>query len=123
VADDTQTVQVSAGRDRWVKITGPSAFLTALVVLLIAVVGYLMHFNLQSWGEPFPIKNLIEEHMEKSLSQHSDITLALRWNTYVQWACSPNNFSGDARKKCSEVDLMKPEPEDPTRRRYRIRPE
>lgn len=127
MVDEPQSLKVSVGENKWVKLSGPSAFLTALVLILLGVVGYLMHFNLMSWGEPFPIKSafkeineLVIDHATKMSRQHDDITLALRWNTFVQWACSPSNVSEGAKKKCSEIDLMKPEPESQMHRRYRV---
>src|SRR5262245_13379910 len=114
--DDTQqSVQVS-GFGKGIKITGPSAFLSALVLGLLAVLAYLVNYNVKSWGEPFPIKQAfieqeskIDDHTQKMSVQHNDITLAIRWNTFVQWACSPNNISDGAKKKCSQIDLMEPE--------------
>jgi len=120
MGEDTQTVQLSAGPNRWLKLTGSSAFLTVIALAGIGVVGYM-------WGPPFPLKEtllnmnaVVIDHTDKNTMQHDDMRLAIRWNTYVQWACSPNNISDGAKKKCSEIDLMKPEPEDQVRRRYRI---
>ena len=114
---DEQSVSAGAG-NKWIKITGPSAFLVALVIVLLAVIGYLMNFNLRSWGEPFPIKQAIENHESRMWDQHQLIVDALERNTYVQWACSANNSTVEAKQKCSQVDLMKPESLNSRERRY-----
>ncbi len=114
-----QSVQVS-GFGKGIKVSGPSAFLACLVTLLLCVMAYLVDFNLRTWGEPFPVKLYLEDHVRKMDHQHEALALALRWNTYVQWTCSSNNLNADARMKCSRIDLMKPEQETDNIRRYRI---
>jgi len=126
---DQQTIQLS-GWGKGVKLTGTSAFLACLVVVLLALLGYVLNFNLNSWGEPVPIgkalqhsMDKLDDHTVKMSVQHDEITMALRWNTYVQWACSSNNISAKAKEKCTNIDLLKPEaeqPSNPTRRRYRL---
>lgn len=124
---ETQSFKVSVGQDKWINITGPSAFLTAMVILLLCVVGYLVNFNLKSWGDPFPIKgafeiqqNKLDDHTVIMSTQHNEMLLAMRWNTYVLRYCSGNDTSRDARDRCSQIDLDRPEPESNMQRRYRV---
>lgn len=130
MADEAQSIQslkVSVGENRWVKLSGPSAFLSAFIIFLLIVVGYLVNFNLKSWGEPFAIHEafmeanaIVNDHTSKMTLQHNDMLLATRWNTYVLRYCSGNDTSHDAKQRCAQIDLMRPEPEDQARRRYRI---
>lgn len=117
MAPETQSLKVSVGQDKWINLSGPSAFLTALVILLLIVVGYLVNFNLNVLAAK------IDEHTFVMGTQHDDITLAIRWNTYVQRYCNANDMSATAKMKCSSVDLERPEPEsNPARRRFHFKP-
>lgn len=125
--EHTQSLKASVGENKWIQISGPSAFLTALILVLLGVVGWLVNFNLKSWGEPISITEaftgqarLIKEHTAKMSGQHGDLTLAVQWNTWVQWVCSPMNVNASARRECSEAHPLKPEPEEPIKRRYLI---
>lgn len=122
--NDTQSLQLKSPGGWGGKLTGTHVFLFMIIVLLLGTIVWLMSFSLKSWGDPVPIKQTFEleiktldEHTEKMTRQHSVLTNAIRWNTYVNWVCSPMNISQKAKEKCTNIDLMQPDTEDSIQRR------
>jgi hypothetical protein len=119
VAEEPQSVSL-VGFGKRIGLTGPNAFPWFLILVLMTMIGYMMLFNLARWGDPINLKKTIESHTERMTFQHQMVWEAVDRNTYIQWACSPNNVSQEARRECTTANPMRPESMDNRTRRYRI---
>jgi len=108
--------------NRHIGMSGPQAFPYLVIIILLISGGVLVKFTLGDWGKPFDIKHSLERHdvdltnhADRQADQHANIVNSLINLTYVSWLCSPLNTNKDAMRKCSELDLMRPQSLDSMR--------
>jgi hypothetical protein len=115
MADEQQSMSVS-GWGKKFGVTGPNAFPWLVIIILLGGIGYMVTFSLGKWGPPINLHQglldqavIIADHTLKMSGQHTQFEKSLYLFTYVNWVCSPLNTNPEAKRKCSDLDLMTPE--------------
>ena len=94
------------------KLKGRNGFVWAFALGLLVLVGFFIRFNLGLWGEPFPIKNMMNAHHNAEEQQHEKIGEKADESTYVLSVClNPNR-----KAECDQLNLQMP---DSLRKRQR----
>ena len=94
------------------KLKGRNGFVWALALGLLVLVAFLVRFNLGLWGEPFPIKDMINTYHDAEEKQHEKIVEKADESTYVLSVCLNMN----RKAECDQLNLQMP---DSLRKRQR----
>ena len=80
------------------KLRGKDMFPWVLIAILMTAMGWLIHFSLQMWGDPFNLKAALSTHANEVQEQHAV-------NAYIMSVC----LNPARLEECKQLDIVMPE--------------
>lgn len=107
--DDAEAVEferTSGSPSGWkAKLKGRESLWFIMIVGQWVIIGYLLVFNLGSWGEPFNLRSSFTEHNQSMETQHRDYINGVAELTYVMSVC----LNPARVKECESLRISMPD--------------